>query len=104
MPGTGRLHLDSHDGADDDERALDDPERGDHVALEAGVAGRVDQVDLAALPIDVAEGRGERHLAVVLVVVPVATVVLLASIVPSRLIAPAWKSIASTSDVLPVER
>jgi hypothetical protein len=31
-------------------------------------------------------------------------VVLPASIVPSRLIAPDWKSIASTSEVLPVER
>src|SRR4029079_10623990 len=45
---------------------------GDHVALEAGVARGVDQVDLAALPLNVAEGRGERHLAVVLVVVPLA--------------------------------
>src|SRR2546421_2923689 len=72
LPGAGGLHLDAHDGTDGNERALDYPERGDHVALETGVARGVDQVDLAALPLDVAEGSRQRHLAVVLVVVPVA--------------------------------
>src|SRR5436189_915343 len=72
LPGAGRLHLDAHDRADHDERSLDDPQRGDHVALEAWVAGRVDQVDLAALPLEMAERRGQRHLPLVLVVVPVA--------------------------------
>ena len=38
---------------------------------EARVAGRVDQVDLAALPLEVAERRGERHLPALLVLVPV---------------------------------
>src|SRR5437764_1253367 len=72
LPGAGRLHLDAHDRADHDERSLDDPQRGDHVALEAWVAGRVDQVDLAALPLEMAERGGQRHLPLVLVVVPVA--------------------------------
>src|SRR5438874_1943902 len=72
LPGAGRLHLDAHDSADHDERSLDDPQRGDHVALEAWVAGRVDQVDLAALPLEMTEGRGQGHLPLVLVVVPVA--------------------------------
>src|SRR5438477_2073047 len=72
LPGAGRLHLDAHDGADHNERSLDDPQRGDHVALEAWVAGRVDQVDLAALPLEMAERRGQRHLPLVVVVVPVA--------------------------------
>ena len=44
---------------------------GDGVGLEAGVAGRVDQVELAALPVEVRERRGQRHLAAVLVLVPV---------------------------------
>ena len=43
LPQARRLHLDAHDAADDEERALDDPERGDRVADEAGVAGRVDR-------------------------------------------------------------
>src|SRR5439155_603577 len=72
LPGAVRLHLDAHDRAHDDERPFDDPQRGDHVALEARVAGGVDQVDLPVLPLDVAERRRQRHLAVVLVVVPVA--------------------------------
>ena len=56
---------------DDDERALDDVERRDRVRLEAGVAGRVDQVDLASLPLEEGERGGQRHLALLLVLVPV---------------------------------
>ena len=41
------------------------------VAAEAGVAGGVDQVDLAPLPVEMADRRGERHLAPLLVLVPV---------------------------------
>ena len=44
---------------------------GDRVALEARLAGRVDQVDLPALPLEVAERRRDRHLALLLVLVPV---------------------------------
>ena len=71
-PVARRLHLDAHHRADDEERSLDDAERRDGVTLEAGVTGRVDQVDLASLPLEVADGRGERHLPPLLVLVPVA--------------------------------
>ena len=71
VPGSPRADLDAHHAADDDELALDDAERGDRVALEAGVAGRVDQVDLAALPLTMAERGGQGHLPPVLVLIPV---------------------------------
>ena len=57
VPVPGRLHLDAHDGAQDEYRPFDDAQRGDRIALEAGVAGRVDQVDLPALPFEVLDGR-----------------------------------------------
>ena len=71
-PLTRRLDLDAHHGADGEERALHDAERGNRVSLEAGVPRRVDQVDLAFLPVDVADRRCERHLPLLLVLVPVA--------------------------------
>jgi hypothetical protein len=71
-PVARRLHLDAHHRADDEEGAFDNAERGNRVALEAGVAGRVDQVDLASLPLEVADRRRQRHLPPLLVVVPVA--------------------------------
>jgi hypothetical protein len=49
----GRLHLDAHDCTQDEHRPFDDAQSGDRIALEAGVAGRVDQVDLSALLLDV---------------------------------------------------
>ena len=70
-PHAGGVHLDAHHAGDDDERALDDAQARDRVGLEARVAGRVDQVDLASLPLEVRERRGERHLPLVLVLVPV---------------------------------
>ena len=72
LPVPRGLDLDAHHGAHGEERTLDDAQRRDGVALKAGVARRVDQVDLAALPLHVADRRGERHLAPLLVVVPVA--------------------------------
>ena len=71
LPVARGLNLDAHHGADDEERALDDTDRRDRVALEARVARRVDQVDLPALPLEVADRRGERHLPSLLVLVPV---------------------------------
>src|SRR6185295_5754714 len=53
VPVPGRLHRDAHDGTQDEQRPFDDAQSGDRIALEAGVAGRVDQVDLPALPLDV---------------------------------------------------
>ena len=58
VPHAARAHLDPHHAADDDERALDDAEG-------------VDEVDLAPLPVRVADRGGERHLPLVLLVVPV---------------------------------
>ena len=104
LPDAARLHLDAHHRARDDQRALDDPQRGDRVRREARVAGRVDQVDLAALPLEVAERRRRATSAAAARPRPSRRSSCPASTVPSRLIAPAWKSIASTSDVFPVPR
>ena len=71
LPEAGRLHLDAVDAVDGHQRSLDHAERGERVGLEARVAGRVDEVDLALVPLQVAERGRQRHLAAVLVVVPV---------------------------------
>ena len=71
LPDARGVDLDAHHAAEDDDDALDDPQRRERVGLEAGVARRVDEVDLAVLPLEVAERAGERHRALVLVVVPV---------------------------------
>ncbi len=70
-PDAGRVDLDAHDRADDDEGALDDTERGIRVGLKAGVTRAVDEVDLTVVPLEVQQSTGERHLPLVLVVVPV---------------------------------
>ena len=72
VPHPRRVHLHAHHARDDDDRAFDDAKRRDRVRLEAGVARRVDQVDLAPLPLAVTERSGERHLPAVLVLLPVA--------------------------------
>ena len=71
LPEARRLHLDAVDAVDRHERSLDHAERGERVGLEARVAGRVDEVDLPLVPLEVAERGRQRHLAAVLVVVPV---------------------------------
>ena len=71
LPHSACPDLDAHHAAEHDDDTLDDPQRGDRVPLEAGVARRVDQVDLALLPVHVAERRRERHLAALLVLLPV---------------------------------
>src|SRR6059058_1118244 len=70
-PVPSRLHLDTHHAAHDEQRTFDDAKRGDRVSDESRVAGRVDQVDLAVLPLRVADARGERHVSSLLVLVPV---------------------------------
>ena len=70
-PETPCLNLDPGDAIEDDERSLDDTQRRERVGLEPGVAGRIDQVDLRVLPLEMAERRRERHLSLVLVLVPV---------------------------------
>ena len=102
-PLAAGAHLGAHDAREDEECALDDPESGDRVTLEAGIAGRVDQVDLALLPLEVRERGGERHLALLLVVVPVGDG-RAGFDRAGRFTIPVWKSSASTSDVLPTPR
>ena len=53
------------------DRALDHAKRCVGVGLEAGVARRVDDVDLAVVPLEALERPRQRHLPFVLVVVPV---------------------------------
>ena len=71
VPEPRRLHLHPVHAVQDEEGALDDAECGDRVRLEARVAGRVDEVQLAVLPLRVADRGGQRHLALLLVLVPV---------------------------------
>ena len=71
-PDAQAVDLDAHDAAEDDESAFDDAQRRVRVRLKAGVAGAVDEVDLAVVPVEVRERPRERHLAPVLVVLPVA--------------------------------
>jgi hypothetical protein len=71
LPDARRADLDAHDAAEHEERALDHPERAARLALEARVAGHVDQVELPALVLRVRERERDRHPALLLVVVPV---------------------------------
>jgi len=50
VPEPRRLHLHPVDAVQDEERALDDAKRGNRVGLEAGIPGRVDEIQLAVLP------------------------------------------------------
>ena len=59
--------LDAHHGVDDEHRRLAHAQRAQRVRHEARLAGRVQQVDLALLPLERAERRGDRHLARLLV-------------------------------------
>ena len=71
LPDARRADLDAHHAAEDDEGALDDPERGASLALKARIARDVDQIQLALLPLRVRERERDRHLPQLLVVVPV---------------------------------
>ena len=71
LPDAARVHLDAHHAARDDDRALDDPEGRRGVRLEARVAGRIDEVDLALLPVQVSERGRQRHLPLLLFLLPV---------------------------------
>jgi hypothetical protein len=50
LPEALGADLDAHHAVDDENRALAYPQGGHGVGQEAGLAGRVDQVDLAVLP------------------------------------------------------
>ena len=72
LPEAAGADLDAHHPADDDDRAFDDAERAPCLALEARIAGYVDQVQLPPLPVGVRERERDRHPPLLLVVVPVA--------------------------------
>ena len=72
LPDPARPHLDTHHAAQDEERPLDDAERAARLTLEARIAGHVDEVQLAPLPVEVRERERDRHPPLLLVVVPVA--------------------------------
>ena len=54
--------LDAGDSVDDDERAIRDAQRRARVAQEVRHAGRVDEIDLVLVPLDVGEAAGQRVL------------------------------------------
>jgi len=66
-PQAARGDLDAHDGVDDEDGRLADAHRAEGVGDEAGLARGVEQVDLALVPFEGAERRGDRHLAGLLV-------------------------------------
>ena len=67
LPEAVGAHLDAHHAVHHEHRALADPQRGQGVGHEARLARRVDEVDLAVLPPEGGEARGDRHLARLLV-------------------------------------
>ena len=71
MLHAGRADLETHHGVDDDERPFDHAQRTPRLALEARVAGNVDEVDLPVLPARVSERERDRHLPLLLVLVPI---------------------------------
>ena len=71
LPEPRGADLDAHHAAEDEERALDHAQGAARLALEARVAGNIDQVELAALPLGVSERERDRHPPLLLVVVPV---------------------------------
>ncbi len=71
VPQTLRLDLDAQHRVDDDERRLDDAQRGDGVGQEARVAGRVDEVEGETVALDVRKPGRHAELATLLVVVVV---------------------------------
>ena len=67
LPEALGVHLDAHDRVHHEHRPLADPEGGERVRQEARLARRVDQVDLAAVPLERRQRGGDRHLARLLV-------------------------------------
>ena len=66
-----RADLEAHHPRDDDERALDHAEGTTCLTLERRVAGTVEEVDLASLPLRVGERERDRELPLLLVLVRV---------------------------------
>jgi hypothetical protein len=63
--------LDAHHGVDDEHGRLAHAQGAERVGDEAGLAGGVEEVDLAVHPFERAEGRGDRHPARLLVLIGV---------------------------------
>jgi hypothetical protein len=71
LPQPARGDLDAHHAVDDEDRGLGYAQRPERVGDEAGLAGRVDQVDLHVAPFERGERRGDGHAAGLLVLVGV---------------------------------
>ena len=103
LPDARRPHLDAHHAAQDDERTLDDAQRGAGLSLKARIAGTSIRFSLRSCH-SACVSESEIDIFRCCSSSSQSEVVEPASIVPSRFVSPAWKSNASTSDVLPVPR
>ena len=65
------VDLDAHHGVDDEDGRLAHAQGAERVGDEAGLAGGVEEVDLAVVPLERAQRRADRHLARLLVGVAV---------------------------------
>jgi hypothetical protein len=90
LPQADRVDLGTHDRVDDEDGRLADAQGAERVGHEARLAGRVDQVDLAVVPLERAQRRADRHLARLLVGVGIRGRGSRPGPTPSRLTAPAW--------------
>ena len=66
------MDLDPHHPVDDEDRRVDDPQRGERVGDEARLARRVDHVDLAPVVLERGHRGADRHPALLLVGLEVA--------------------------------
>ena len=71
LPQPARGDLDAHHAVDDEDRGLAHAQRAERVGDEAGLAGRVDQVDLDVAPLEGGQRRRDGHAAGLLVLVGV---------------------------------
>ena len=71
LPQARGAHLHAHDRVDHEHGGLAHAQGAERVGHERRVAGRVDEVDLAALPLEGPERRRDRHLPALLVIVGV---------------------------------
>jgi hypothetical protein len=67
LPQPLGVDLDPHDRVDDEDGRLADAQGPERVGDEAGLAGSVEEVDLAVLPLEGGEGGRDGHLALLLV-------------------------------------
>ena len=67
LPQPVGMDLHAHHGVDDEHGGLAHAQRAQRVGDEARVAGRVEEIDLALLPLERAQRQGDRHLAGLLI-------------------------------------